>query len=288
MTALAVAAPATMSALCALLAGAGARLHFIAGGTDMLVTGRPLPDEGVLVDLSGVRGMAFIDTRSTDIRIGGATTIAALAGHAGLGARLAALGQAAGQFGSMQIRNRATIGGNVANAAPAADLMPVLLAAHARLLVVEPGGRQREVPLAGHEIRQGELIAEVVLPDGGASASAFVKLGLRSDLAIARLSLALVADFERGRFEAVRLAAGAIGAAARRLPLAEEALSGRRLDAAVLRGFVEALAAEVDAAIPGRPSHPWKRRAVAGLGLDLIARFAGMSPRGPMFEEALQ
>ena len=98
----------------------------------------------------------------------------------------------------------------------------------------------------------------------------------------------LVASFEDGRFGDVRLAAGAIGPRARRLPTAEAALSGRRLEASTLRGFIAALADEVDAAIPGRSSQPWKRRAIAGLGVDLIARFSGTSPRERMFEEALQ
>ena len=131
-------------------------------------------------------------------------------------------------------------------------------------MLVQPGGPGCEVPLAGHEGVPGELITEIVVPSAG-SASAFVKLGPRSDLAISRICLALVASFEDGRFGDVRLAAGAIGPRARRLPTAEAALSGRRLEASTLRGFIAALADEVDAAIPGRSSQPWKRRAIAGL-----------------------
>ena len=80
----------------------------------------------------------------------------------------------------------------------------------------------------------------------------------------------------------------AIGTGPRRLPLAEAALSDRCLEASTLRDFLTALTAEVDMAIPGRMSQPWKRRAVTGLGLDLIARFAGTSPRGRLFEDVLE
>ncbi len=287
MTQLGAVAPAAMPMLYALLEENRGPLRFIAGGTDMLV--RPLPESGVLVDVSAVDGMAFIEARGEDVRIGAATTVASICGHQALAARLAALGQAAGQFGSAQIRNRATIGGNIANGAPAADLVPVLLAADARLVLLKPGGLRREVPLAADACMPGDLITEIILPSAGnSSTSAFVKLGPRSDLAISRICLALVAGFENGRFGAVRLAAGALGPFARRLPTAEAALSGRSLDASTLRDFIAALAAEVDMAIPGRLSQPYKRRAIAGIGLDLIGRFAATNPRGRLFEEALQ
>src|SRR5262249_5051024 len=189
--------------------------------------------------------------------------------HQGLASRLPALCQAASQCGSVQIRNRATIGGNIANGAPAADLMPVLLAADARLVLLQPGGQSREVALAEYARVPGELIVEVILPAGALlSNSAFAKLGPRRDLTISRLSLTLIADLLDGRFGAVRLAAGAIGPAPRRLPVAEATLTGRRLDASTLRDFMSALTAEVDLAIPGRASQPYKRSAVTGVGLD--------------------
>lgn len=289
MSAVGVVAPASVEALHALLAGASAPLHFIAGGTDMLIAGRPLPEEGLLVDLSRVGGLAFVETEGPDIRIGAATTVATLAGHVGLAARLPALCQAAAQCGSVQIRNRATIGGNIANAAPAADLVPVLLAVEAGLGLLQPGGRRCEAPLASYRVRPGELITEIVIPgDALLSASAFAKLGPRRELAISRISLALAADLEDNRFGVVRIAAGAIGPAPRRLPLAEAALTGRQLEAATLRDFVPALAADVDAAIPGRTSQPYKRRAIAGLGLDLVARAAGLDPRAGLFEGAFE
>jgi carbon-monoxide dehydrogenase medium subunit len=135
----------------------------------------------------------------------------------------------------------------------------------------------------------GSLILEVILPRRGLlSRSAFVKLGSRRDMTISRLNLAMLAEFQNDRFGLVRIVAGALGPAARRLHLGEMALVGRKLEPTALRGFISTLVGEVDTAIPGRNSQPYKRRAVAGLGLDLIAQAMGLSPRDRLFEEAAE
>jgi carbon-monoxide dehydrogenase medium subunit len=120
MTTLATARPADLASLAALMAGA-VPIRFIAGGTDLLLSRRALPREALLVDLTAVNGLAGIETDDSDIVIGGATTVAALEAHASLAARYPALVQAAAECGSVQIRNRATLAGNIANAAPAAE-----------------------------------------------------------------------------------------------------------------------------------------------------------------------
>ncbi|TIQ34973.1 MAG: FAD-binding protein [Mesorhizobium sp.] len=286
---LSVATPIDTMELRALLSAAAGPVNFIGGGTDMLIAGRTMPTGGLLIDLSRMAGMAFISADDGGIRIGGATTVAAIAGHRGLATRLPALAEAAAQCGSVQIRNRATIGGNVANAAPAADLVPVLVAAKARLGCIGRDGASRELAICDYAPDRGYLIAEVILPgDGLLPCSAFVKLGPRQALSISRLNIALLAEFQDGRFGDVRMAAGALGPRPLRLPLAEASLAGKKLERAVLREFLSALAAEVDAAIPGRNSQVYKRRAIAGLGLDLVAQALGLSPRGQLFEDAAE
>lgn len=286
---LSVATPIDTMELRALLSAAAGPVNFIGGGTDMLIAGRTMPTGGLLIDLSRIAGMAFISADDGGIRIGGATTVAAIAAHRGLATRLPALAEAAAQCGSVQIRNRATIGGNVANAAPAADLVPVLVAAKARLGCIGRDGASRELAICDYAPDRGYLIAEVILPgDGLLPCSAFVKLGPRQALSISRLNIALLAEFQDGRFGDVRMAAGALGPRPLRLPLAEASLAGKKLERAVLREFLSALAAEVDAAIPGRNSQVYKRRAIAGLGLDLVAQALGLSPRGQLFEDAAE
>ncbi|MBZ9798683.1 FAD binding domain-containing protein [Mesorhizobium sp. ES1-4] len=288
MMPLAIAVPADVAELRAAIVSSMNPVRFLAGGTDMLIAGRALPEAGLLIDITRVADMAFISTDGSDICIGAATTVATVASHPGLRARLPALCNAAAQCGSVQIRNRATIGGNIANAAPAADLMPVLTVAGALLRLIGRDGMQSEILLGDYTPAHG-LITDVILPGAGLlRRSAFVKLGPREDLAISRLNLALLADFQNGCFGAVRIAAGALSHAPLILSFAEAALSGRKLEAAVLRDFLSTLAAEVDAAIPGRNSQLYKRRAIAGLGLDLIAQALGLSPRDRLFEEAVE
>jgi carbon-monoxide dehydrogenase medium subunit len=191
-----VAAPADLAELRAMLSAVAGPINFIGGGTDMLIAGRPMPAVGLLIDLSRIAGMAFICADDGGIRVGGATTVAAIAAHRGIATRLPALAEAAAQCGSVQIRNRATIGGNIANAAPAADLVPVLVAAKARLGCIGRDGASRELAICDYAPDRGFLIAEVILPrDGLLPRSAFVKLGPRLDLSISRLNIALLAGF---------------------------------------------------------------------------------------------
>lgn len=273
----------SVAALAALMAGP-LPVHFIAGGTDRLVAGRQLPSAGWLANLSAIPELAGIDCSKADTRIGGGTTVAAIETDVALRKRLAALAQAADECGSVQIRNRATLAGNIANAAPSADLVPVLVLAGARLEVVMPGGLADEIELEAFE--PGMLIVSVILP--GASLlprSAFAKLGARRELTISRLNMAGMAEFDDDRFGEIRLVAGALGPRPLRLTRAEAALAGKALSPALLRDFLEMLSGEVDAAIPARVSRQWKRRAIRGLGLDVAARLCGLSPRDRLFDE---
>ena len=287
MTTLVPARPADLAALARLMSGARP-VHFIAGGTDLLLSGRPLPREGLLVDVSAVIGLTGIKADGGDIEIGSATTVAALEAHTGLAKRFPALAQAAAECGSVQIRNRATLGGNIANAAPAADLTPVVALAEARLRQMMPGGASAEIPFSDFHPETGGLIMEVILPEAKLlPRSAFMKLGLRRDLTISRLNMAAMGEFSSGRFGALRLVAGSLGPRPIRLGRAEAALAGRPLAPVALRDFMQALSEEVDAAISGRASRDWKRQAIRGLGIDLIARLCGLPPRDPLFDEVL-
>jgi len=282
MSPLEAAAPTDRAALAALLAQTRGAVAFIAGGTDILVAPRSLPSAGLLVDLSRTRDLAGVVVEADVLRIGAATTLAALAGHALIRARLPALAEAAALCGCVQIRNRATLGGNVATTSAASDITPVLACFDARFRTLSRHGERlltfdALVPAAGGSgLAAGEAIvaAEIAL-SGRPGRSAFAKLGPRDDLAIARLNLTLEAEFDGARFGATRLIAGAVAPAPLRLARAEAALAGRTPDAATLADFDRALIAEIEAAIPGRASLGYKRRAAVGLGRDLLARLIG-------------
>lgn len=285
MTGLRAARPADLPALSALLAETTLPLHYVAGGTDMLVSPRQAPTEGWLVDISRTRGLAEISLGADALRIGAAVTLSDLIASDAVRRHLPVLTRAADLCGSAQIRNRATIGGNVATASPASDLLPVLRCAGARFLLLARSGKIRTVEFeelvvgAGRTaLAPGELITRVDVPlKGRLQRFAFVKLGSRHDLTIARINLAMEADFDpmARHFGNVRLVAGAIAPVPLPLPDVAATIAWHDLTPERATAFMGRLADAVDRAIPGRASQGYKRRAIMGAGLDLLESLTG-------------
>lgn len=212
-----------------LVARPGARP--LAGGTDLLVRHRngQLPDVTDFVDLSGL-DLQKITIENGRVVIGSGCTMTAVAAHPLVRERFPALVQGALQVGAFQIRNAATLGGNVGNASPAGDTIPCLISLEAEVRLFGPAGR-RAVPLAefftgpGRTVLQpGELIEAFALPDRR-TAGAFLKLGERRAHAISKVSLALSCWGIAGGRREVRLALGAVAPTVIRCRKAEELLS---------------------------------------------------------------
>lgn len=259
------AAPTSLGELAACL-GQREGAILIAGGTDLLIASGDLPADALIVDLGRLPELFRLERVGDVLVVGAGVTVATLARNPLVRRHAPALADAADQFGSVQIRNRATIGGNVATGSAAADLTPALVAMAATADLISPSAAMSvmvEAALATRPVvMPGAAIAAFripVLAEGGVGA--FVKLGQRQEPTISRLTLA--ASGPRGHFA---LVAGALGAAPRRLGRAEDALNAGGA------GFAEALALEVAAAIPGRASLPYKARAIRALGLDLLVR----------------
>jgi carbon-monoxide dehydrogenase medium subunit len=279
-------APRDISELLFVISRAPRDIAFIAGGTDMVIALARGASPDMLIDISRLRELAFVEAEADRTRIGAATTFSDLAGNAHIAECFPALAQAAVQAGSVQIRNRATVGGNIASAMPGGDLLPVLKCLDARIRVLTRQGDSRSYAFdavvrgAGRTaLPNGWLITEISLPRTlrNGRTSAFAKLGRRDALTIARLNLAASVEYDQasGRIGDVRLTAGAIGPVPARLSSVERVLAGRMVDARLACDFTCALSAAVDEAITGRPSHRYKRGAVAGAGLDLLERLFG-------------
>jgi carbon-monoxide dehydrogenase medium subunit len=279
MSELQVARPGDLDSLKVLLARCGAAAQFIAGGTDMLVAPREAPEAGWLIDISRTAGLSGIRHAGEALHIGATTTLSDLIASPEIATHAPVLAEAADLCGSVQIRNRATIGGNVANASPAGDLLPVLKCLDAGFSILGPDGTMthRGFDETVGRLPRAALITAVVIPlEGSLPRAGFVKLGVRDDLTIARRNLARAAAIDpAGRFTAARLVAGAIAPLPLRLTAAEAVLEGADFTPQRVELFLEALLAAVDVAIPGRASQPYKRRAIMGLGLDLLAKVTG-------------
>lgn len=279
-------APDSLEALLPLMDGS-ARL--VAGGTDWFVRhGRDPWGVTRLVDLSGVGALLGIALEDGALTVGAGETMARVAAHPLVHAHAACLAEAASSVGSWQIRSRATLGGNLANASPAADTPPALAALGASARILSPRGpREAEVQTLIDEkdgaLGADELLLAFRIPVSRC-VSAFGKVGSRREVSIARLNLAVCASSGSapGTFGNARVVIGTLGNAGRRCPAAEAALAlpdreGQR-DA-----FCAALADAVDAAIPGRSTRPYKRSAVQALGEDTLDRMR----RRALGEEAL-
>jgi len=264
---LSVLSPRDLTELAAVLAPDRAA-WLIAGGTDRLIAPAALPQTGVIVDLTRLAGFDHMETAAAKLILGAGVTVARLATDDRIARFAPVLAQAARVFGSPQIRNRATLGGNVANGSAAADLTPALLAAGA-VVRLWRGGQEHALPLGELLARRpalamGEVILGFDLPIADAPAlGGFVKLGPRQEPAISRLTLAAA-----GTAGALRLYAGAVGPVPLHLAAAEALLNKGE------PGFAEAVAQALAAANPGRASTRYKALAARGLAADLLAQLS--------------
>lgn len=225
------------------------------GGTDL----SPQTESGArqyqakLLNLRRIEGLSGIDAGGSEIRIGAATTVSEVRASAALAKIAPVLVEAAERFASEQLRNAASIGGNICNASPAGDMIPPLLVlgASVELACLQGGAVQtRRVPLDRFFVGPGksvklpqELLVAVVFdrPASGFKAR-FRKSGPRPALEISTVSVAVGARVDGGRLSGVRVAMGSVAPTPLRARHVEAALEGKPLDAATIAAAVEAAA----------------------------------------------
>jgi CO/xanthine dehydrogenase FAD-binding subunit len=186
--------PETLAQATALLAGAGGGARILAGGTDLMIALRGGPQPTVLVDIKRIAELGTVRwTPAGDLEIGACVRVQDVAEDARIRAAFTALAEGAEAIGSLQIRWRATVAGNLSNASPCMDTAPPLLVLNGRLRVVGPQGT-REAPLSDFflgvkqtALAPEELVTAVIVPKPAAGlTSAFdkVKRSYGHDLAI--------------------------------------------------------------------------------------------------------
>lgn len=236
--------PESLPDAVALAARFGAEASFLAGGTDLIVQierGRIAPRH--VVGLHRVPGLAGIEANSR-VTLGARVTHRAIERAPALAGALRCLVEGADVIGGHQVRNVATVGGNLANASPAADLAPCLLALDGAVTLLGPGG-ERELPVEGFLLgpnrtarRPDELLTRVSVPAPPArAASAFLKAGRRRAMEIAVVCVAarLTLDASLERCLEARVALGAVAPTAVRAHEAERALEGQPLGGEAFR-----------------------------------------------------
>jgi CO/xanthine dehydrogenase FAD-binding subunit len=227
----------------------------IAGGTDLMVAWNAGSLAGrTFLDLSSLRAWSDIWEAKGALTVGALATHTQLMRHPLVRRRLPLLAEACGTVGGVQIQNRGTIGGNVANASPAGDTFPPLAVYEASVVLVSARGR-REVPLLDFVtgpkrscLAPGELVeaVRVPLPARPPRRAIFRKVGTRAAQAISKTVVAGLLWLRRdGTVEELRFALGSMAPTVRRLRSAEAFVKGQRLTPAVVSEAVALVSRDV-------------------------------------------
>lgn len=225
---------------------------YVNGGTDVLVVAREKDrfDGKLAIDLSGLAELKELREETDTLLIGAGCTHARIAADPLVRRYASVLAAASSEVGSPQIRNRGTLGGNIANASPAADTLGPLALHRARLLLRGPQG-VRECALGElvtapyrNALLPGELI-EAVRIDKLDCPQRFFKLGRRRALAISRLTVSVSGRLTDGRIDDLRVALGSAFPRPMCFPEITEAVQGERPTPELLRRIAAQTAAKL-------------------------------------------
>jgi xanthine dehydrogenase FAD-binding subunit len=258
-------------------------VRVLAGATDILPWAREGRagdvHYGAIVDITGVPELSGVSLRDGRVSMGACATIGEFLSDRVLRSQVPVLAHCAVWFADDQIREQATVGGNVVNASPAGDTTPPLLALNASVTLYRRDGNGTEsriLPLSEFvlgpsetALREGELLGRIeidALPDHGA---AFEKAGHRRSLLISTACVAAVVkpDAQRRCFSDVRIAIGGVGPVPERLVAAEAMLLGKRVSSDLIREAALTAASRVKS----RTRREYRREVVANFVTRAVA-----------------
>jgi len=215
----------------------------LAGGTDLVVDlkiGRYKPK--TIVDISGIKSLRYIVDEGDKVRIGALTRMQDIVESPVIREKLPVLAEAASMLGSWQIRNMATVGGNLCNASPAADSAPPLLVHEAKIKLTSIEGT-REIPITEFftgprktVMYKTELLHEIVVPYDAdfARSYSYVKVGRRNSFTLSVVAIAAVLKIRNKRIEDVRIALNAVAPTPVRARSVESFLKGKEVRSDVI------------------------------------------------------
>lgn len=274
--------PRTVAALAALLADhPDARL--VAGATDVaLWVTKGLRTLDTLIFVGDVRELTRMTEDEAALTLGAAVRYADA--HAAFARLHPAMGELVRRLGGLQIRNSATVGGNIANGSPIGDGPPALIALGAELTLCGPAGR-RTMPLEAYFLdygrqdrRPGEFVERVRVPRPGPDDVVHVsKLSRRFDSDISAVCGAVRLTVREGRIVAARVAFGGMAATPRRAPACEAALTGQPFSAATMAMAADALHRDFAPITDVRGSAAYRRQAAAAILHRLWLEAAGQA-----------
>ncbi|MBF0529850.1 MAG: FAD binding domain-containing protein [Deltaproteobacteria bacterium] len=256
----------------------GRETRILAGGTDVMVDLRAGEiKQKYLLDISRLKELRGIELNDEGLSIGAAVTLSEIHASPIIAEFAPTLRQCAATFASQQIRNVATIGGNVAHCSPCGDTIPPLVVHEARAVLAGKSGC-REIPVefisSGSykcSLPSDELIVRFILKPCKAEYAGFKKIGRRKALAIARVNMAVLAQKDvDGKVEFIRLALGSCTPTPWRLKEIEEFLAGQVPTEALIWQAGRMLAEKTIEITGRRASVIYKEPAIQGLFLRML------------------
>jgi len=220
----------------------------------------------LLLDISGIEELNYIKKSEDKLCIGAATTISDLINSKIIREEYNILYQAAEEFADPTVRNRATVGGNLADASPAADMAPPLLVLDT-VLETESMNKKREIPLKNFFIgprktvlRDDEMISSIKIKNSLLNKNGcFIKLGLRQAMAISVATMAMILEVEKNRVKDVRIAMGSIAPIPLRLFKIEEFLKNKKINDELIEEAIKKVREEVKPIGDVRASAEYRR-----------------------------
>lgn len=254
----------------------------IAGGTDIVIAiNERKINPPALVDITGIGELRRIWEERDILHIGATVTFSELQSSELVRRYCPSLCEAASEMGAVQIRNIATIGGNVVNAAAAADGVPPMLSMNASA-VVRSVGSVRCVPLAEiitginqNSLATNEMISEFQIQDLPNTIKVFEKIGRRKALAISRINLAVCAEMSGQMVKTIVVVVGAVGKTAYRVKEVEEHLYNKELSESVIITAADIMDETVARNLAGRSTTPYKRKIAWAVLKRSLERIAG-------------
>lgn len=270
--------PNCLSSLLALMQSDQA-LVLVAGGTDLTMHLRHrVRDDQCIVDLTSLDSMKGIHEFDAEVFIGALWTMTEMEKSTWFNTYTPCLSKAAASVGSTQIRNRATLGGNVANAAQCADTIPALMVLEADVDILCLDGSRRRVSISDFvegigltalkpkEVITGFWIPRTALGDP----SGYSKVGSREAVTIAKINCALRIKTTNGCVTYSKIALGSLGSKAFLSEDIANSLLGCSEEALIDEHVFDSFVKQVEVAIPGRDSLSYKKSAIKGVADSVI------------------
>ncbi|WP_286974914.1 FAD binding domain-containing protein [Acetomicrobium sp. UBA5826] len=243
-------------------------VKILAGGTDVIPAVRSgkllLIDNINILDIKSIDELKHIVFEEEGLRIGATVTLSEVIESEIVKNNCPLLKKAIDQIGSMQIRNWATIGGNICNASPAADSAVSLLALDASLRL-QSKGKSRLVPIneffvgpGKTKLKSDELLTEIIIPKRNGN-STFIKLGRRNAFTLSLISIAVFVQMKDNVISDIKIALGAVAPTPIRAQNTEKILIGGKITEENLKTAVQTIKEEINPINDVRASSEYRR-----------------------------